>query len=59
MKNIEVTEEELDFLNEIINIGVGNAADALEQLLDARIKVGHRIARQACGGRENGYCRQC
>lgn len=39
MKNMKIAKEEMDFLREIINIGTGNAAGALEQLLGARINV--------------------
>jgi len=33
------TEEQLDFLREMMNVGAGNAAGALRQLLDCKIKV--------------------
>jgi len=39
MKNIKISEEKMDFLREIINIGSGHAAGALEQLLGVRINV--------------------
>jgi chemotaxis protein CheC len=39
MKKIELNEEELGFLTEIINIGAGNAAGALEQLLGAVVEM--------------------
>jgi chemotaxis protein CheC len=39
MEKIEMNEEELGFLNEIINIGSGNAAGALEQLLGTTIDM--------------------
>jgi chemotaxis protein CheC len=39
MEKIELNEEELGFLNEIINIGSGNAAIALEQLLGTTIEM--------------------
>lgn len=39
MKKIKINEEEIEFLREIINIGSGNAATALEQLLGAAINV--------------------
>lgn len=45
MKNTEATEEDLDFLNEIISIGSGNAARALEQLLGAKINVEMPVVR--------------
>lgn len=45
MKNTEATEEDLEFLNEIINIGSGNAARALEQLLGAKINVEMPVVR--------------
>jgi len=39
MKKLKVNEEELDFLNEIINIGAGNAAVALGQVLSTGIDI--------------------
>ncbi len=39
MKKSIIKEDELDFLNEIINIGSGNAAKSLEQLLGAAITM--------------------
>ncbi len=37
MKSMKVKEEEVDFLKEIINIGSGNAAVALQQLLGTKV----------------------
>lgn len=39
MKNTGLNEEELGFLKEIINIGSGNAAVALEQLLGTAVEM--------------------
>jgi chemotaxis protein CheC len=39
MKMIEITKEELEFLIETINIGSGNAAGALEQLLGTVVEA--------------------
>ena len=34
-----LTEEQLDFLTELMNVGIGNAAAALEQLLKCQVEV--------------------
>ncbi len=38
-EEILLTDEQLDFLKEMINIGAGNAASALSQLLNSKIDV--------------------
>ena len=42
MSNVEkrvLSEEQLDFLAEMMNVGIGNAAAALEQLLQCQVEV--------------------
>ena len=33
------TDEQLDFINEMMNIGAGNAATALQQMLQRRVDL--------------------